>query len=100
MGSLTDTDLYDRSIATLLAAWTQFAAGSAGARVDRLAGVAAAVFPAEPERAVYNNAVLDRHLGAGERAAAIDAMEAAYAAADVAPFAAWVHETDFSLQED
>jgi hypothetical protein len=38
--------------------------------------VAAAVFPNEPERAVYNNALLDRDLGPGDRTAAVDAMEA------------------------
>ena len=44
----------------------------------RLSGVAVAVFPSEPERTIYNNAVLDRDLGAAERAAAVEAMEAAY----------------------
>ena len=64
------------------------------AAVHRFAGVAAAVFPNEPERGVYNNAVLECDLAASERAEAIAAMEAAYENAGVTRFAAWVHETD------
>jgi ribosomal protein S18 acetylase RimI-like enzyme len=48
------------------------------------------VFPAEPERSVYNNALLTD-------AGAIEAMEAAYAEAGVERFAAWVHERDTAL---
>ena len=46
-------------------------------RVRRFArpGVAAAIFPKEPERSVYNNAMLERDLPAPERTAAIAAME-------------------------
>jgi ribosomal protein S18 acetylase RimI-like enzyme len=84
---LTDTDLYRRGTATLLASWEAYARGARGASLVRLPGVAAAVFPCEPERAVYNNALL-------ERADAVDAMEAVYAGAGIASFAAWVHETD------
>ncbi len=80
-------------MATLVASWEEYARGAAGASVQRLAGVTAAVFPEGPERDVYNNAVL-------ERAAAIDAMEAAYAAAGVERFAAWVHEGDTALQAE
>jgi GNAT superfamily N-acetyltransferase len=87
-------ELYLRGSATLLASWEAYAAGATAAAVHRLPGVAAAVFPAEPERAVYNNALLERDLGATERAGALDAMEAVYAAAGVARFAAWVHESD------
>lgn len=74
-------------MATLVASWQEYARGAGGASVRRLPGVAAAVFPAGPERSVYNNAVL-------ERAEAIDAMRAAYAEAGVERFAAWVHEGD------
>ena len=56
---------------------------AAGAAVHRLGEVAAAVFPKEPERAVYNNALLDRDLGRTERAAAVDAMAAAYRSAGI-----------------
>src|SRR5215211_7075518 len=91
MTVLTDADLYLRGAETLLASWAEYARGATGAAVQRLPGVAAAVFPNEPERAVYNNALLERDLAAGERADALDAMEAAYAAAGVTRFAAWVH---------
>jgi hypothetical protein len=66
--------------------------------VRRSWGVAAAVFPHPPERAVYNNALLERDLGPAERAAALDAMEAAYAAAAVDRFAAWAHESDAAMR--
>ena len=82
--------LYQRGVETLLASWQAYAAGSAGAVLHRLDGVSAAVFPAEPERGVYNNALL---LDAG----AIEGMEQLYAGAGVGRFAAWVHETDGAL---
>jgi ribosomal protein S18 acetylase RimI-like enzyme len=100
MTMLTDADLYARGSATLLASWEEYARGASGATMQRLPGVATAVFPNEPERAVYNNALLDRGLGAGERGEAIDAMEAAYAAAGVTRFAAWVHESDEAMRID
>ena len=68
--------------------------------MKRLPGVAAAVFPHEPERAVYNNALLERDLGAGERADALELMEAAYAAAGITRFAAWVHESDPAMRAE
>jgi len=49
---------------------------------------------------VYNNAVLDRGLGASERRAALDAMEAAYASARIDHFAAWVHESDLTMSRE
>jgi hypothetical protein len=78
-------ELYHRGGDTLLASWEEYARGAAGAAaVHRLPGVVAAVFPDEPERAVYNNALLERDLGAGDRAGALDAMEAVYAAVGMA----------------
>jgi GNAT superfamily N-acetyltransferase len=100
MPALTDTDLYRRGAGTLVASWEQYARASRGAAVMRSPGVAAAVFPAEPERAVYNNALLDRGLDAPDRAAALDAMEAAYASRGVPHFAAWVHEGDEAMRAD
>lgn len=100
MLALTDTDLYRRGIQTLLATWAEYARGASGASVERFAGVAAAVFPNGPERGVYNNAVLERGLAAAARAHAIDAMEAAYAAAGVTRFAAWVHASDPAMRGD
>ncbi|MGH3160345.1 MAG: hypothetical protein ACRDPF_05495 [Streptosporangiaceae bacterium] len=94
-------ELYHRGGDTLLASWEEYARGAAGAAaVHRLPGVVAAVFPDEPERAVYNNALLERDLGAGDRAGALDAMEAVYAAVGVARFAAWVHESDPAMRAE
>ena len=100
MSSPTDAELYLRGSDTLLASWEEYARGADGAALHRLPGVAAAVFPAEPERALYNNALLDRDLGADERSAALDAMEAVYAAAEVTRFAAWVHESDEPMRDE
>jgi ribosomal protein S18 acetylase RimI-like enzyme len=98
MTPIGDSELYARGAATLLASWEEYARGSSGAALLRLSGVAAAVFPHEPERAVYNNALLDRDLGATERATALDAMEAAYSAAGIERYAAWVHESDEGMR--
>jgi hypothetical protein len=100
MPSLTGADLYLRGAETAVASWAAYARGSRGAAVIRAPGVAAAVFPTEPARGVYNNAWLDRDLASAERALAVDAMEAAYAAAAVTRFAAWVHESDYAMRDD
>ncbi len=63
-------------------------------------GAAAAVFPSEPERQIYNNAILDRGMSNAARRGAVDTMEAAYAAAGVADFAAWVHESDVAMADE
>src|SRR5215470_11525998 len=100
MTGLTDADLYDRGTATLVASWEAYARGSTQAAVIRSEGLAAAVFPDGSERAILNNALLARDLTAAERASAVAAMEAAYASAGVARFAAWVHETDQAMCQD
>jgi ribosomal protein S18 acetylase RimI-like enzyme len=100
MTGLTDAELHLRGAETLLASWGEYARGATGAAVQRSPGVAAAVFPNQPERAVYNNALLERDLAAAERADALDAMEAAYAAAGVTRFAAWVHDSDGAMRGD
>jgi GNAT superfamily N-acetyltransferase len=100
MTRITDRDLYARGAATLLASWQEYARGSSGAALMRLSGVAAAVFPTEPERSVYNNALLDRDLGATERATAVDAMEAAYSAGRIERYATWVHESDEGMRSE
>ncbi len=97
---LTDEDLYVRGSRTLVASWEAYAGMASGAVVQRLPGVATAVFTNGPERAVYNNALLERNLAAVERTGAIDAMERAYAAAGVARYAAWVHESDEPMRRD
>jgi GNAT superfamily N-acetyltransferase len=100
MVTATRHDLYARGEATLLAAWQSYADGSEGAAIVRAPGVAAAVFPTEPERAVYNNALLERDLDPDARAAAVDTMEDAYASSGVDRFAAWVHETDAAMARE
>src|SRR3954447_12014921 len=100
MALVTDADLYLRGAETLVASWDAIAQGARGAAVVRSPGVASAVFPDGPERAVFNNAVLDRDLPSAERADALDAMEAAYASAGVTRFAAWVHDSDEALRAE
>jgi GNAT superfamily N-acetyltransferase len=96
----TDAELFRRGADTAVASWEEYARGAVGAFVQRFPGVDIAVFPSEPERAVYNNALLARDLANAKRADAIAAMEAAYAGAGVAPFAAWVHESDEAMRVD
>jgi hypothetical protein len=69
---------------TLLASWEVYADGAPGATVLRLPGLAAAVFPNEPARAVYNNAVLERIAVLSSVPDAVDAMEAACEASTLA----------------
>ena len=95
-----DADLYRRGMKTAVAGWEVYARGMADAEVRRSPGLAAAIFPSEPERSVYNNAILERDLRDTERAVAVAAMETAYDAAGVTRFAAWVHETDEPLRSD
>lgn len=97
---LTDAELYQRGIATLIAAWEAYAHCAGDASVQRYPGVSTAVFPCEPERGIYNNAILDRRLDDAERAQALKTMQAAYAAAGVDRFAAWVHDADFAMRCD
>jgi GNAT superfamily N-acetyltransferase len=100
MPGITDIALYARSTATLLASWEAYVHGSDGGSLQRLEGVAAAVFPRGPEHAFFNNAVLERDLGPRERRAAIDALAAAYAAAGIDRYAAWVHESDGAMRAE
>ena len=99
-GTIPPAELGRRGCATLLASWEEYARGARGAAVRRFPGVAAAVFPEGFERSVYNNALLGRGLDAGARAAAIAAMEGAYAAAGVTRFAAWTHESDDAMRDE
>jgi GNAT superfamily N-acetyltransferase len=80
-------DLYRRGVETLIASWEAYARAATGAQVHRSPDFAAAVFPDGPERGIYNNALL-------EHEHALDGVEATYAAAGVARFAVWVHESD------
>jgi hypothetical protein len=96
----SDNELCARGAATLVASWEEDARDPAGAALERLDGVAAAVFPSEPERTAHNNALLDRGLGRSERAAAVDAMAAAYGSAGIERYAAWVHESDEGMRAE
>lgn len=95
-----DRALYLQGTDTLLASWEAIAAGSPGAAVVRAPGVAVAVFPTEPERTIYNNAVLERDLPSAARADALDAMEATYRSRSVGRYAVWVHESDEAMRSD
>jgi hypothetical protein len=75
---LSDAELYRRGTDTVLACSEAYTSGTSGAAVRRLPGLAA------------------RSLR-GERAQAVAAMEAAYADAGLARFAAWVHESDRAM---
>ena len=69
---VSETGLYARGVATLIATWEEIARGSAGASVQRRS----------------------------ERPAAVEAMEAAYLAGGVTRFAGWVHDGDEAMQRD
>ncbi len=97
---LSSADLYRQGAETLIASWEHYTRSVPGAAMWRLPGVAAAVFPNEPERSLYNNALLARQLAAVERGEAVEAMESAYATAGVTNYAAWVHERDGALRGD
>jgi GNAT superfamily N-acetyltransferase len=97
---LSDADLYHRGTETLIASWEAYARCAIGASVQRSPGVTTAIFACEPERGVYNNAVLEPNLDPQARCDALEAMQAAYATAGVDRFAAWVHEKDSATCAD
>ena len=97
---MTDTDLYERGVRTAAACWEALAHSTSSADVHRLPHVSVAVFADEPEQSIYNNAILGHGLAPAERSAALEAMEALYAAADISSFAAWVHETDRGMRDE
>jgi GNAT superfamily N-acetyltransferase len=100
MTGISDAELYRRNIDTLLASFEAYTCGAIGAVVRRFPGVAIAVFPNEPERSVYNNAVLDRDLSAPERREALDAIASTYRDAGIEHFAVWVHESDTRMRDE
>lgn len=91
---LSESTLYERMQSNLLASWEQYAAGSPGAGLVRLPNAAAAVFPALPERDVYNNALLGRGLLPGAASEAVSAVEDEYSRPGITDYAVWVHESD------
>jgi ribosomal protein S18 acetylase RimI-like enzyme len=90
----TDEELYDRMLATLFASWRRVAEGSVRASVQQLPGATIALFPAGPERGVYNNAVLERRLGGPELRAAVDSIAREYTEAGIDRYAIWAHESE------
>ena len=97
MTRFTDDDLYSRGIDTLLTTWRDYARCAPGASVERLPGLSAAIFPVLPERDVYNNVVIDRHVPSHGLARVIDGMEQRYAAAGIDRYSAWVHDSETEL---
>src|SRR5262245_3589468 len=100
MTAIPDAELYRRGAATLVASWEEYAREASAAEVRRTPGAAIAIFRREPESSVYNNAFLDRDLDDGDRSAALDEIEAAYAEASITSFAVWVHEGDRASRAD
>jgi GNAT superfamily N-acetyltransferase len=90
----TDVNLYDRMLATLIASWGRVAEGSEGASIERVSGATAGVFPAGPEREIYNNAVLERGLNESEAAEAVGAIGRLYADWGVDRYAVWAHDSE------
>jgi len=84
-------NLYRRGAETLVASWAAYARAAPDAAVHVAPGVAAAIFPHEPERGIYNNVIV-------EDASALDEVEAVYAAAGVTRYAVWVHDGDNTLR--
>ncbi len=92
-GELAET-LYRRQAATLVASWRVYARYSAGAAVVEEAGAGICLFPTEPDRGIYNNALLDRGLNSGAASRAVEAVEAAYLNAGIDRYAVWAHESE------
>jgi ribosomal protein S18 acetylase RimI-like enzyme len=92
--AFTDDQLYERMRATFLASWARVAAGSQRASIEAVRGATVGVFPAGPERGIYNNALLDRGLDEPRAARAVDAVAATYADAGIERYAVWAHESE------
>ena len=97
MPTFKDTDLFDRSVATLVRSWAYLATGSPGAEVIEADGAAIAVFVHAPDREFLNNAVLVR--GVADLGASLAAIERAYAERGVERYAVWVHEAEGAVAD-
>jgi ribosomal protein S18 acetylase RimI-like enzyme len=86
--------LYERQARSLVASWAGYATASDGAAVYTDAGADIGVFPSEPERSFYNNALMSRGRDVEANASALDAIEARYARARIDSYAVWIHESD------
>lgn len=87
-------ELRERQLRTLVASWSRNATGSRGATVHGEDGARICVFPAHPERDVYNNALVDRDLTTTLVSRAVDAIERHYSEASIDAYAVWSHESD------
>jgi ribosomal protein S18 acetylase RimI-like enzyme len=96
----TESELYLRGSATLLASWAEYARGAAGAQLATSDRFAAGAFPNEPERSVYNNVLTRRGLARDECIRAIDEIDSIYSNAGVERYAAWAHESDGPLRAE
>jgi ribosomal protein S18 acetylase RimI-like enzyme len=89
-----DDSLYERMLATLVGSWARIAEGTEEAAIERVGGGVVAVFPAGPERAFYNNAVLGRGLNESQAREAAAEIVATYEGAAVDRYAIWAHESE------
>jgi GNAT superfamily N-acetyltransferase len=78
--------------ASLLAFWAGLARSSPGARVVRVGGISAAVFPAPGEREVFNNAVAPRWTPL--EGSALTALADLYRTHGIEQWQLWVHEEE------
>lgn len=95
---LSEEELFDRSLATLVQSWQYLAGGSPGAELIEADGAAIAVFVHSPDREFLNNAVLIR--GIGDPGPALEAVERAYASRGVERYAVWVHESEVAVARE
>lgn len=85
-------DLWERTRATMRGAWKAFADHASGGVWIEDRGVAACVYPAAPERSVFNSVVWYEDAAALERA--YDGLREAYDGAGVEAWTVWVPEPD------
>lgn len=83
---------YDRFAASLVGRWAAFATRAPCAAVEQVGEATAAIFPAAPTRALFNNALLAH--AAADPAATLLELRRAYARAGVARFALWLPADD------
>jgi ribosomal protein S18 acetylase RimI-like enzyme len=91
------TELFDRSVATLVQSWMYLASGSPGAEVIETEDVAIAIFAHSPDREFLNNAILSR---SGDLDSTLEVVERAYASRGVERYAVWVHESEAAIARE
>ncbi|MGH2962875.1 MAG: GNAT family N-acetyltransferase [Solirubrobacterales bacterium] len=94
--SVWNTDTLARMQASMRAAWTGAAAGSAGGRVIEREGVMAMVLPAIPERSVFNSVLYD---APGHLARALPDIAREYEDAGVDAWTVWLPDHDSASAE-